>query len=77
MLCCSLIPDQGVDLLCLDVIQAAHSLLDLLLVGSDIHNEDLHVAAYISQQLAVMKKLTQASDQPVTSLACSDSLAMP
>lgn len=49
MQCCSLTPDQGVDLLCLDVIQAAHSLFDLLLVGSDIHNEDLHAAAHISR----------------------------
>lgn len=38
--CCT--PNQGVDLLRLNVIQAAYSLLDLFLVGSDVNYEDLH-----------------------------------
>jgi len=42
-------PDQGVDLLCLDVIKAAYSLLDLFLVGSDVNNEDLHPDALTSK----------------------------
>jgi len=35
--------------LCLDVIKAAYSLLDLFLVGSDVNNEDLHPDALTSK----------------------------
>lgn len=34
-------PDEGVDLLGLDVIQTGHCLLDALLGGLEVHDEDL------------------------------------
>ena len=40
MKCCG-VPDQGVDLLGLDVIKSPDGLLDLFLVRSHIHNEHL------------------------------------
>ena len=39
------VPDQSVDLLCLDVIKPPDSIFDLLLVGSYIHNEHLSMQA--------------------------------
>ncbi len=36
------LPDQGVDLLALDVIQPVDGILDHLLVGLKVHDEDLH-----------------------------------
>ena len=38
---CDCIPDQSVDLLRLNVIQAANSILNLFLVASDVHNKNL------------------------------------
>lgn len=32
-------PDEGIDLLGLDIIQASHGILDLLLVSADVNNE--------------------------------------
>ena len=56
-------PYEGVDLGGLDVIELAHSVLDLSLVGPPVHNEHLHQHPRFEHQLAC-----PSFSLPVTSL---------